>query len=352
MAFSVISISSDSSEKIVGTSFARVVLFGTIPATIPPTTPTTDLPVIHDDTSLTPTISPTIPTIPHDPYEVVVTRWRSRVAARSSPPSSHIRKILPAPLGLPARPAALVLSGQPIHVGRPYLTQPNGVLKMLTARKSRCRSPTSFVPMASPVCGALSPICADLSPPPKRIRGSDSMTDFEVSSEDEYEPYVPKETGLGVDVKDSYEPYIEPNIDPDVQENIDECFAYSDVIRARRTDVRVVVETAIEEEVESSARGTVEVDPRVVPVIKDNGHRITGVDLEVTTMTERISALERDITRLRGMLDVQSQRVDRLQRGTSLGLGFLLVLSAFAMLAACAFRAATRQSSISCRMAA
>ncbi|GKE29777.1 hypothetical protein Tco_1445161, partial [Tanacetum coccineum] len=59
--FPVISISSDSSEESVGTSTTRVILFGTIPTTIPPTTPTTDLPVIHDDTLLTPTISPTIP---------------------------------------------------------------------------------------------------------------------------------------------------------------------------------------------------------------------------------------------------------------------------------------------------
>ncbi|GJR63003.1 hypothetical protein Tco_1505165 [Tanacetum coccineum] len=68
MAFSVILISLDSSEESVGTSTARVVLFGTIPTTIPSTTPTTDLPVIHDDTPLiptdTPTISPIVPTIP------------------------------------------------------------------------------------------------------------------------------------------------------------------------------------------------------------------------------------------------------------------------------------------------
>ncbi|GKE55911.1 hypothetical protein Tco_1495096, partial [Tanacetum coccineum] len=34
-------------------------------------------------------------------------------------------------------------------------------------------------------------------------------------------------------------------------------------------------------------------------------------------MTERISALEQDNTRLRGMLDVEGQRVDRLQHGFS-----------------------------------
>ncbi|GJT81060.1 hypothetical protein Tco_1055402 [Tanacetum coccineum] len=50
---------------------------------------------------------------------------------------------------------------------------------------------------------------------------------------------------------------------------------------------------------------------------RHQGHMITGVDLEVTTITERISVLERDNTRLRGMLDVESQRVDRLQRGIS-----------------------------------
>ncbi|GKD54689.1 hypothetical protein Tco_1288076 [Tanacetum coccineum] len=145
MATSIISISSDSSEESVGTSIARVILFGTIPTTVPATAPTIDLPVIHDDTSListhTPTISPIVPTIPpiaptiQTPYEVTVSRWRSRVAARSSPPSPPIRQILPAPHGLHRRSAVLVLLGQLIHVGQPYRTQPNKVLQMLTARK-------------------------------------------------------------------------------------------------------------------------------------------------------------------------------------------------------------------------
>ncbi|GKB52734.1 hypothetical protein Tco_0903487 [Tanacetum coccineum] len=68
MANSVISISLDSSEESMGTSTARVILFGTIPTTVPATAPTVDLPVIHDDTPLiptdTPTISPIVPTIP------------------------------------------------------------------------------------------------------------------------------------------------------------------------------------------------------------------------------------------------------------------------------------------------
>ncbi|GKE90738.1 hypothetical protein Tco_1571833, partial [Tanacetum coccineum] len=59
-----------------------------------------------------------------DPYEVIVARWRSRLAARSSPPT---RQILPAPPRLPRRLAILVLPSQPIPVGRPNYTHPNGV---------------------------------------------------------------------------------------------------------------------------------------------------------------------------------------------------------------------------------
>ncbi|GJY44411.1 putative reverse transcriptase domain-containing protein [Tanacetum coccineum] len=104
--------------------------------------------------------------------------------------------------------------------------------------------------------GALSLVRADLSPPPKRIRDSDSVIDLEVSLEDGYVPYIPREVGLGVDIDDSYEPYTEPDIDSDIQAHIDECIAYADAIRARRVDDRDVVETATEEEVESRERET------------------------------------------------------------------------------------------------
>ncbi|GJU51900.1 hypothetical protein Tco_1221455 [Tanacetum coccineum] len=215
--------------------------------------------------------------------------------------------ILPAPPGLPRRPVVLVLPGQPIPIGRPYRTQPDGVLNMLTAKKSvgslhalrlasrypsdssssdspsrysssgyatldspddsstatfvrpsrkRCWSPTLSVPAVSPIHGALSLVRADLSPPPKRIRDSNSVTDIEV--------------GLGLDSEDSYEPYTEPDIDSDIQADIDECIAYADAIRARGMDDRNVVETTAEEEVGSKERDTVEVDPRVGPVIKND----------------------------------------------------------------------------------
>ncbi|GJT45361.1 hypothetical protein Tco_0954076 [Tanacetum coccineum] len=351
MAFSVISISSDSSEESVGTSTALVILFGTIPTTIPSITPTIDLPVIHDDTPLIPTnttiISPIVPTIP--PIAPTIRYTSSFICTDSSdsdtpdtPPSQD--------------------PYEPIPVVRPYRTQPNGVLKMLTARKSvgslpthrlalrysvdysssdhftsddssqdspsdssletssdsrsdtssdsssrhfpsgyalsdslcdsptaiyarpshkRCRSPTTLVYVASPVREALSPVHANLLPPCKRIMDSDSVTDLEVSSEDGYVPYVPREVGLGVEVEDSYEPYTEPDVDFDIHADIDACIAFADDLRARGTDVRVMVETAAEEEVESSVRGTVEVevDPRVGPVIDDDVREFVKEDV-------------------------------------------------------------------------
>ncbi|GJW47414.1 hypothetical protein Tco_0079060 [Tanacetum coccineum] len=92
-AISVISISSDSLDESVGSSLSQIILFSTIPAEIPAETPTIP--------SVVPTLPHTSPFLytdssdcdtferppSHDPYEVTVARWRSRVAARSSPPS-------------------------------------------------------------------------------------------------------------------------------------------------------------------------------------------------------------------------------------------------------------------------
>ncbi|GJT09350.1 hypothetical protein Tco_0856392 [Tanacetum coccineum] len=52
-------------------------------------------------------------------------------------------------------------------------------------------------------------------------------------------------------------------------------------------------------------------------VQREQGHRIVGVESAVIALTERIAELERDNRRLRGTVSVESQRVDRLQRGMS-----------------------------------
>ncbi|GJW66208.1 hypothetical protein Tco_0118092 [Tanacetum coccineum] len=63
----------------------------------------------------------------------------------------------------------------------------------------RSRSYAASIPLSSPTLGALSYLHADLLPSPKRIRSSETATDLEGCSEDSFEPYVPREAGLGVD---------------------------------------------------------------------------------------------------------------------------------------------------------
>nr|GFA42445.1 hypothetical protein [Tanacetum cinerariifolium] len=152
----------------------------------------------------------------------------------------------------------------------------------------RSRSPTTSVPLSSPITGALSSVRADPLPPPKRIRSYDSMTDLEDFSDKSFESSVARETSLRDDVvvRGSDEPYLEHDIDLEIQAEIDECIAYADALRAKGIDAMVMVETVAREEVE--------------------GPKCCSVKM--------ISELERDNTKLRGTLDVASQRVSRLQR--------------------------------------
>ncbi|GKF70294.1 hypothetical protein Tco_0203351, partial [Tanacetum coccineum] len=48
---------------------------------------------------------------------------------------------------------------------------------------------------------------------------------------------------------------------------------------------------------------------------RDRGHKIVKAETTVTILTERVAELERDNRRLRGTVSIESQRVDRLQRG-------------------------------------
>ncbi|GKD40841.1 hypothetical protein Tco_1261048 [Tanacetum coccineum] len=140
--------------------------------------------------------------------------------------------------------------------------------------RKRSRSPTTSVPVSSPVPGALSSVHADLLPPRKRIRSSDSMTDLEDYSDESFELSVPRETSLrdDVEVRGIDEPYSKPDIDPKIQAEIDECIAYDDALRAEGIDVRVVVKTAAREEVKTSTRGMVEVRvDRVTHHVVSNG---------------------------------------------------------------------------------
>ncbi|GJY33135.1 hypothetical protein Tco_0417604 [Tanacetum coccineum] len=155
--------------------------------------------------------------------------------------------------------------------------------------RKRSRSLAASVLLSSPILGALSYARADLLPSPKRIRSPETATDLKGCSEDSFEPYVPREAGLGVDFEDEsfessryrgtdLEMDVEVvrsdgiDIDPEIQAEIDECITYTDALRDRGIDARVVVEAIDREEIETSLRGPVEVrvDRVTHPVVAED----------------------------------------------------------------------------------
>ncbi|GJX37201.1 hypothetical protein Tco_0250504, partial [Tanacetum coccineum] len=378
MAIFVISVSSDSSEDSVGTPAGRVILFGTIPTTIPDATPSVTSPTTHIDTIPIPTVSPAIPPSPdytlasldysptsdtefdssedpssdHIPPLPATSPFLSSTDDTSdndipdTPPSpTHDTPFTETTLSTQRSPAAssalrrrvmILLPGRSIPHGRPYRYHLNGPVHMMTTRKRVGPLPThhsssssssktssdssvdalsdsassrsssdhslhtyssgmrpshhlsSLVPcihcssaaisdrpshksssaspsrkgsrshaasvlLSLPIPGALSSTRANLLPSPKRIRSPETATDLEECSEDSFEPYVPREAGLGVDFEDeSSEPArsrgadlkMDVNvvrsdgiaIDPEIQADNDECIAYADALRDRGID--------------------------------------------------------------------------------------------------------------------
>ncbi|GJR95566.1 putative reverse transcriptase domain-containing protein [Tanacetum coccineum] len=201
MAAPVISVSSDSSEESVGSHVPRVILFGAIYAIIPiilevlivpvdplvapkvgavfVTLPARVLNLMDYSSSASDPSEDSLPPAPELPlvspflcsddseedsesepaeqrperheslavHDVMVSRWRDRVASRPSSPSgssSHdtlapssefpIAPVV-APPEIRRRPAILIRPGKAIPFDRPYRTHLNGPCKLLTARK-------------------------------------------------------------------------------------------------------------------------------------------------------------------------------------------------------------------------
>ncbi|GJR60653.1 hypothetical protein Tco_1502815 [Tanacetum coccineum] len=136
--------------------------------------------------------------------------------------------------------------------------------------RKRSKSLVASIPLSSPTLGALYYACADLLPSPKRIRSPAIATDLEDCSEDSFEPFVPKEVGLGVDFEDE-SPELSRSrgadlvmdvdvvrsngieINPEIQAEIDECFAYADALRDRGIDARIIVEADTPEPAQEGA---------------------------------------------------------------------------------------------------
>nr|GEX83833.1 hypothetical protein [Tanacetum cinerariifolium] len=111
-------------------------------------------------------------------------------------------------------------------------------------------------------------------------------------------PILTGEIGLGVDVKDSYEPYTEPDINPDVQADIDACIPFSKDIAARGTDVRVKDGTAAEEEAKPSMRGTIDINVNPVThhvVSDDTGEPIREYFHELVSVDGSLEVMQRGL---------------------------------------------------------
>ncbi|GKD77516.1 hypothetical protein Tco_1340137, partial [Tanacetum coccineum] len=248
MAISVISVSSDSSEDSVGTPARRVILFGTIPTTIPDTTLVITPPTTQTDTIEIHIIAPTIPPL------LAMSPFLSSVDDTTD---SDTPDIPPSPTYDSSSEASSDFhsdTSSDSSSRHSLLDHSSPDLSSTSARPSRKgrRSPMTYVPALSPVSGALSLVYADLIPSPKRVRDFGYLVDVEVD---------PRETSLRDDVivRDSDEPYLEQDINPEIQAEINECFAYANALRDRGIDARVVVEAVDREESETGARGLVEV---------------------------------------------------------------------------------------------
>ncbi|GKA94200.1 putative reverse transcriptase domain-containing protein [Tanacetum coccineum] len=213
--------------------------------------------------------------------------------------------------------------------------------------RKRSRLPVASVPLSSPTLGALSYARADLLPSPKRIRRSESVMDLEGFSEVSFEPYKPREVGLGVDFEDeSSEPSRSRGTDLEMDAELD-----------RGINAKVVVEAIDREEIDMGMRGPIKVrvDRVTHPVVaddipepaqvgaveatyetlgdlvqrfhdhseeilvhriqviesvqRDQGYRIVATGQQSADMFERILELKRDNRRLRDIVDVKSLRL-------------------------------------------
>nr|GEW09441.1 putative reverse transcriptase domain-containing protein [Tanacetum cinerariifolium] len=192
------------------------------------------------------------------------------------------------------------------------------------------RSFVAIIDRPSHDSSSASPSCKRSRSPAASVPSSEFATDLECCSEDSFEPYIPRGTGLEMDVDVEMSDGI--NIDLKIQADIDECIAYADSLKDKGIDARVVVEAVDRDEIKTGARGpieegavevtyktledlvqrfhghTVEILVHRVQAIegiqRDQGHMIVATGQQSTDMLERIKELERVNMRLRDMMDV------------------------------------------------
>nr|GEU63192.1 hypothetical protein [Tanacetum cinerariifolium] len=156
--------------------------------------------------------------------------------------------------------------------------------------RKRCRSPMTFV-VLPPVFEALSPVRADLIPSPMRVRDIGYLAYVEVGPR---ETRVERVTHLAMP-EDTPEPTQEGTVEVTYE-------TLGDFVQRFHDHTQVILVHCVQV---------------IEGVQREQEHRIVGVESAVTDLTERVAELERDNKRLRDTASVESQRVDRLQRGMS-----------------------------------
>ncbi|GKE54732.1 hypothetical protein Tco_1489888, partial [Tanacetum coccineum] len=110
------------------------------------------------------------------------------------------------------------------------------------------------------------------------------------------------------------------DIDPEIQEEIDECFAYADALRDRGINARVVVEAIDREEIEMGMRGIVEV--RVNRVT----HLVVVDDITEPAQEGAVEVMyssEREIRQVQRFRFYDRMRISRLEACARRHLGYL-----------------------------
>nr|GEX37880.1 hypothetical protein [Tanacetum cinerariifolium] len=306
----------------MGTPAGRVILFGTIPTTIPDTTPVIAPPTTQTDTTVIPTKTPIIaPIVPPSPdYTPTSPDYLPASETESDPsedPSSgHIPPLPdvspflssddditdsdtpdtpPSPTHgtlfteitastqrspvIPRRRVMILSPGQPIphdsssrHSLSDHFSSDLPSTSVGPYRK-RGRSPMTSVPALPPVSGALSPVRADLIPSPKTVRYIGYLTYVKVG---------PRETRV--------ERVTHPPMPKDIPEP------------AQEGAVQVTYET-LRDLVQRFHDHTQAIPVHRIRVIegvqREQGHRIVRVESAVTALTKMVAELERDNMRLR-----------------------------------------------------
>nr|GEV85492.1 Gag-Pol polyprotein [Tanacetum cinerariifolium] len=259
MATSIISISSDSLEESVGSSTSRVVMFDTIPTVIPVVlevaavvaSPAGEIPLslpyrTHPNGVLR---MLTVRKRVHPfPTRIPVNRRRSISSSSSSPRKRHKASLYSSLLDLPASTTTVAPVDVPGPNTRdtPVYTADHSPTPSMSAEPSRkrCRSTATSIPLPTPTPGALSSAHVDLPLPRKRIRGPSVALSLEDSNEESME------VGSGED--------IDLDVMADIKADIAAIVAASDEIRVETKD-GFEGDDEVEDEAESSTRGTMEI---------------------------------------------------------------------------------------------